>query len=129
MIETKFLNDARKFSPGWRVWFLLLQLVNLVGPLFFLGRPEALAVLGGYAASALVIIVMHRKLGWVRLLGVGHFFWFVILPWIGFRYMVAGPTGFFGMWILSVLIVNSFGLIIDVADVVRYLSGEQQPIV
>lgn len=129
MIETKFLDDARKFSSGWRLWFLLLQLVNLVAPLFFIGHPEALAVLAGYLVSAPVIVVMHRRMGWVRLLGIGHFVWFIVLPWVGFRYITEEPTGLFGIWLISVLIVNTVCLAIDVVDVTRYLTGERKPIV
>lgn len=129
MNRSNMIQDARRFHPGWRLWFVLLQIVNLVSPLFFLGHAEAWAVLAGYLIAAVVMVPLHRKLGWVRLLGVGHFSWFVILPWLAFRYSVTAPTGAFGIWLLAVIIVDGICLVIDIVDLARYLSGDRQPTV
>ncbi|HEM48959.1 MAG TPA: hypothetical protein ENO27_01995 [Caldithrix sp.] len=129
MSEMVFLKDFRKFGLGWRLWMLLLQIVNLVGPLIFIGHPEAWVVFAGYVFAAVIIVPLHRRLGWVRLLGVGHFLWFLILPWIAVRYSAETQSGLFGLWLLSVLIVDGISLVIDIVDVLRYLSGERNPIV
>jgi hypothetical protein len=124
-----FIEDYRKFGLGWRLWMVLLQIVNLIGPLIFIGRTEAWVVLAGYAMAAAIIVSLHRRLGWVRLLGVGHFPWFLIVPWVAVRYAAQAPSGIFGFWLLSVLVINGISLVIDVVDVVRFLSGERKPIV
>ena len=129
MKKNEFIRDFRQFGVPWRSWMLLLQLVNLVAPLFFLGHREAWVVLAGYAIAALVILVMHRRLGWVRLLGVGHFVWLPMLPWLALRYMAADVDRFFSFWILSVLCVNGICLIIDSVDVLRDLKGDRKPVV
>jgi len=126
--RTTFIQDARKFGIGWRLWFLLLTIVNLVAPLFFLGRPEAWAALGGYFVAAVVMIPIHRRLGWVRLLGVGHFQWLLLLPWLIYRYQATAPSGAFGAWMLAVIIVDGICLVIDVVDLVRYLRGDREPL-
>lgn len=129
MKSSNMIQDARRFHPAWRLWFVLLQIVNLVSPLFFLGHVEAWAVLAGYLVAAVVMVPLHRKLGWVRLLGVGHFAWFVILPWLVFRYLETAPTGAFGIWLLAVIVINGICLLIDIVDVARYLAGDRKPTV
>ena len=124
-----FVSDFRQFGWGWRVWMLLLQLINLIGPLFFIERAEAWVVLAGYVFAAIVIVSLHRRLGWVRLLGIGHFIWFPILPWIALRYASGTPSGLFALWLLLVLTVDSICLVIDVVDVFRYIAGDRAPIV
>jgi hypothetical protein len=124
-----FIQDYRQFSVGWRLWMILLQIVNLIGPLFFIGRLEAWIVLAGYFLAAVVIVRMHRRLGWVRLLGIGHFIWFPMLPWLGARLAAEMFSGPFAFWLLAVIVVNGISLMIDVIDVLRYIAGDRQPIV
>ena len=51
------------------------------------------------------------------------------LPWIAVRYAETSPDGFFGLWLLSVLVVDGICLVIDVVDVLRYLAGDRRPVV
>lgn len=127
--QRSLVSDARRFSLGWRAWFWLLLAVNLVGPLFFLSHPEAWVVVLGYALSAAVMVPLHRRMGWVRLLGVAHFPWLVILPWLTARLAAGGPMGALGAWLVAVLAVDGVCLIIDAVDVGRYLAGERRPLV
>lgn len=129
MIRTSLIQDFRSFSLGWQLWMLLLQVVNLIGPLFFLGRIEAWVVIAGYIIAAILLLPLHRRLGWVRLLGVIHFQWFIILPWIAYRFLATGPSGIFGAWLLSVLLIDGICLAIDIVDVIRYLAGDRQRVV
>jgi hypothetical protein len=126
--RNSLVADARTFQPGWRVWMGLLVVVNLVAPLFFLAHPVAWAVLGCYLVSAVVILSLHRRLGWVRLLGVGHFPWLVLLPWVWFHLRSGEPTGAQALWLGAVLLVDAVCLAIDAVDAARYLAGERAPI-
>lgn len=128
MERKTMIQDARNFAIGWRLWFWLLMIVNLVAPLFFLQRPEAWATLAGYFVAAAVMIPLHRRLGWVRLLGIGHFQWLLLLPWLVYRYLETSPTGALAVWMLAVIAVDTICLIIDIVDLVRYLAGERKPI-
>jgi hypothetical protein len=127
--KTSFIDDAREFNLGWRMWMLLLTAVNLVAPLFFLSRPEAWAALGSYALAAAVMIPLHRRLGWVRLLGVGHFPWLVVLPWLLARIMGGDLSGGLYIWVWALLLIDTVCLGIDVVDVARYVMGDRSPIV
>jgi len=117
------VQDARLFPLRWRAWFWLLTLLNGVAPLLFLGRVEAQVTLGVYVLIAALMVLMYRRLGWVRLLGVGH------LPWLAHRYQVLDQGDLPGAWILALLIIDAACLLIDGVDVVRYLGGERSPIV
>ncbi|MFY9941734.1 MAG: hypothetical protein WAK57_06135, partial [Desulfobacterales bacterium] len=127
--RNSIVRDAREFSLLWRMWMWLLMAVNLVAPLFFLSRLEAWATLGSYVIAAAVIVPLHRRLGWVRLLGVGHFVWLLLLPWLYFRALAGSPTGALYIWIWTVIWVDTVCLGIDLVDVFRYISGERAPIV
>jgi hypothetical protein len=125
--STSFIQDARRFSVGWRIWFALLSFLNLLAPLFFLHRPEAWATLACYALAAAVMIPLHRRRGWVRLLGVGHFQWLLLLPWLVYRYLQTSPSGALRVWMLAVILVDAVCLVIDMVDVVRYMAGDRRP--
>jgi hypothetical protein len=129
MPKMSFIQDAGRFGIGWRLWMVLLQLANLIAPLFFLGRVEAQLTLGAYILAAAIIVPLHRRLGWVRLLGIGHFQWFALLPWLVMRYLTTSPTGAFGVWLAAVILINATSLVIDVVDVARYVAGERKPVV
>ena len=123
------VREAREFSLGWRIWMWLLSAVNLVAPLFFLGHPEAWAVLACYFLAAAVLIPLHRRLGWVRLLGIAHFQWFVLLPWLVIRMLTGSPPTALAIWVWALIVIDAASLSIDIVDVYRYLTGEREPIV
>ena len=128
-VFTNFIKDFNSFSIGWRLWMILLQLANLVVPLFFWQEIEAQVVLSGYFIAATMLMPLYQGLGWVRILGVVHFSWFVIVPWLLFRYLESSPSSTFGAWLLAVILINGICLIIDIVDVRRYLAGDRKPVV
>ena len=127
--RTSFLSDASRFGIGWRVWFWLLPGINLLAPLFFLGQPESWITLTASLLAAVIIVSLHRRLGWVRLLGIGHFPWVGLVPWLVFRYATTSPEGIFGIWMLAVILIDSTSLAIDFVDVFRYVAGDRSPLV
>jgi len=42
-------------------------------------------MLGTGLLAAMIMTVLHAKLGYVRLLGVGHFVWIPMLIWLVYR--------------------------------------------
>ena len=129
MQSNSLISDARQFAIGWRVWFWILIIVNFIAPIFFLPRVEAWAVIGAYAVAGVVVALLHRRHGWVRLLGTCHFLWIALLPWLAYRYVATSPEGAFGIWILAVIIVDMIAFGIDLVDVARYIKGDTTPIV
>jgi len=129
MSERNLVRDARKFTIAWRIWFWILLSVNFIAPLLFIQHTEAVLVLLSYIMAGIIIVQLHRRLGWVRLLGVGHILWVVLLPWLIYHYARVHPVGVFGMWFVFLIIIDILCLGIDLVDVVRYLFGDRDPIV
>jgi hypothetical protein len=112
----------------WWLWIGLLGVVNLVGPLFFLGSLEARVILAALIIGAAVQLLIVSRLGYVRLLGVGHVVaWVPLLLWLVPRLAALDPRTPFGRWLFAVVIIDLASLAIDFVDVARYLAGERQP--
>ena len=74
-----FTRGLFKMPVYAQLWLVLLVIVNGIVPLFFLGRVEAQATLGIFLAGALLMIALTALSGFSRLLGAGHFLWFILL--------------------------------------------------
>jgi hypothetical protein len=98
----------------------------MVAPLFFLGRLEAVVVLVGLMLGGISQMAMFGRLGFVRLLGLGHIWWIPMLVWLWARADLFAPQGAFGYWLLALFVVNSLSLLIDATDVVRYALGDRE---
>lgn len=107
-----------------RMWVMLLAAVNMAS-IAFIGHREAQVVLIAMMLGGMIMAVVYAKLGFVRLLGVGHFHWLPMLVWLYGRLDGAGPAFYY--WILALLAFNGASLVIDIVDVGRYLAGEREP--
>jgi len=108
-------------------WIGLLLVVNFMGPLVYLESTEAKVVLAAGLAGAGIQAWLFQRLGFVRLLGVGHAPWVPMVAWLLAR-PTPMPTGDgFALWIWSVILIDSVSLVIDTTDVVRYVRGEREP--
>ena len=107
---------------------MALVLVNMAS-LFFIGRPEARWILGAFAFGGLAQMVLFSRLGFVRLLGLGHFLWFPLLYWLLGRLDGLSGQPVYVSWIVVLMVMNALSLTIDVVDVVKYALGEREPTV
>ena len=103
-----------------------LPLINLFS-IFFLPRTEAWVVLGTGLLAATIMTALHTKLGYVRLVGIGHFVWFPMLIWLGFRLDNIPEGTLFKGWILTLIAMDTVSLLLDTIDLIRYLRGERAP--
>lgn len=117
----------RSMAWPWWLWVGLLVLLNGVAPLFALDRIESVATLAVFMLGALALLTIHWFKGFVRLMGLGHAGWFALIPWLGWRLDAHDAHGLFATWLVAVMVVNALSLVIDVADVVRYLRGDRTP--
>ncbi len=115
-----------RFRAVPRAWAIALILVNL-GSLVFLdtryGLLNLLAVLTGISVMA----VIYARLGFVRLLGIGHIFWIPILVWFAFDLPDKTQDPALYYWVLSLIMFNSISLVIDTIDVLRFAGGDRKP--
>ena len=122
----KFNRGVLKMPLPWRLWLMLLVTANLVVPLFFLGHLEAQVVLGVFMGSAILMTVLTRLSGFSRLLGLGHILWVPLLLFLWTRLDQMPADDFFGVWVRVLMVLNALSLVVDAADVVRYIAGDRQ---
>lgn len=110
----------------WKMWLLLLVAVNVFVPLFYFQQLEAQMVLGTMAATMALMTFLTSRFGFTRILGLGHIFW---IPLLAFLFARLGniPAGeLYGTWLRALILLNTGSLMIDVVDVVRYLTGDRK---
>jgi len=124
-----FNRGVLAMAKPWQLWMFFLVAANLVLPFFFLGTPEAIVVLAGVGVSMVIMMTLFAKLGYVRLLGLGHIPWLFMVPWLWSRLGQTAESGYFYYWLLAVVVLDSISLVIDTVDVVRYWKGERTPMI
>jgi len=125
----KFNKGLMKMPIPWRLWVMLLALVNLVVPLFFIDSSEAQVVVVVFLIGALLMTILTALTGFSRLLGLGHILWFPLLFFLWTRLDQIPGDEPLGIWLRALLVINAISLAIDVSDVARYLSGERGEVV
>ena len=109
------------------VWIALFLVANMIVPLIFIRTPEAQVVLAALMAGAITQLALFKRMGFVRLLGVGHMYWVPLIPWLWARLQAASSGGFFQFWLLVVIVFDGVSLVIDATDVIRYSRGDRAP--
>ena len=122
-----FLRTMMTLRKPWVGWIMLLMMVNMVIPLFYLGTVEGKVVLGAFVFGALLQGGIFSAKGFVRLLGIGHIVWVPMVAWLWTRLDVAPAGSLFRYWLLATIVLVSLSLLIDAVDVIRYLRGERDP--
>ena len=122
-----FMKSILKLPAPWLFWVMLLVAVNLVVPLFHIQTLEAQLTIAAMFAGAITQSYIHSKLGFVRLLGLGHIFWIPLVIWLGIRLSDVGLGDPFSLWLAALVLLNALSLVIDGLDVVRFISGERSP--
>ena len=119
-----FIRNMFKTPPGWWPWMAGLPLINL-SSLFFLPRIEAIVVLITGLTAATIMTILHAKLGYVRLVGIGHFVWIPMLIWLVFRLNHIREGTLFYTWLLILIAMDTVSLMFDIVDLARYLRGDR----
>lgn len=121
-----FLKAVAAMPFPWNLWVALLATANLASVLF-LPRIEAVIVLAAMMLGGMIQAAIFSRMGFVRLLGIGHVLWIPMLTWLwsGRSPMDAGSA--FGTWILILSTLNALSLVIDATDVLRYAAGDREP--
>ncbi len=119
MIE--FMKGVMAMPAPVRAWVMLLALTNMAS-IAFIGHREAQVVLAALMLGAMIQAAINAKLGFVRLLGVGHFHWIPMQYWLYIRLDTIRDEPAFYYWIVTLLVMNGISLVIDVA---RYALGDR----
>ncbi len=122
-----FFRAMLLLPKPWVIWVGLLIAANLVAPLFFIGSLEAKVVVVAIMVGAITQMAIFRAKGFVRLLGLGHFPWVPMIPWLWTRLGQLEVNNPFAYWLVAVIVLDGLSLIIDATDVGRYIKGERAP--
>ena len=122
-----FFRTMLKLPKPWLFWLALLMAANMVGPIVFIKSLEGKMVILAAMAGAAIQIAIFGSKGFVRLLGIGHLPWVPLVLWLWSRLDQIPQDGIFRYWILSVIVIDTFSLIIDGTDVARYMMGDREP--
>ena len=125
----KFNKGMLKMPLPVRLWLMLLVAANMVVPLFFISHLEAQVVLGVFMGSAILMTVLTGLSGFSRLLGFGHILWVPLLYFLWTRLDQMPADDFFGVWVRVLMVLNALSLVVDAADVIRYIAGDRQEMV
>lgn len=115
-----------RFRPIPRAWAVVLIAINACA-LLFINTPYGQANLFALGAAILVMSILHARLGFVRLLGVGHVFWIPMLLWFAANLPDRATQPWLYAWVFALMVCNCVSLVIDMIDVVRYVRGEREP--
>jgi hypothetical protein len=128
------LAEAMATEPLWlSVWLVVLGGTHLIAIFFtvYKGeqgwgfRWEPLAILGCFALAGLIMNAMYAHYGYVRLLGLGHLIgWAPIYGWMVYKRSSIGFATVWGKYVHWYLLIAGISLVIDAADVIRYLVGD-----
>ncbi len=122
----KFNKGVMKMPIAWQLWLMLLVAANVVAPLFFLHHLEAQVVLGTFLVGAMLMTWLTGRFGFTRILGLGHIFWIPLLAFLLARVGHIPGNDAYGIWIWSLIVLNSVSLVIDAVDVFRYIAGDRE---
>lgn len=124
-----FMKTMFSLPAPIRLWLGLLMALNMFVPFLFITTPEAQWTVVAAIAGAMTMAKIFQARGFVRLIGIGHIYWVPLVIWFAMRLDAAPSGGLFRYWMLSIIVLNSISIVIDVIDVLRYIKGDRAPFV
>lgn len=115
-----------RFAPLPRAWAIVVIIVNALA-LCFIESVYAQVALVAVGVGILIMSLIYARLGFVRLLGIGHVLWIPMLPWLCTQLPRVDHGTWLYVWLLCLLMINSMCLIVDAIDVTRFVAGERSP--
>lgn len=115
-----------RFRPAPRIWNVWLVGVNLMC-LYFIGHVEAQVVLVTTLVSVVVQAIIYGRIGFTRVLGVGHLLWVPMFAWMATRADNIAAHADLQTWIVVLAVTNAVCFAVDVTDVARFAKGERAP--
>ena len=117
-----FFIDLAK-QPLWvSVWVAVLALVNIAS-LFFWPVFLAKVIFVTFMLSAVAMIALYSYFGFAKILGIGHIFWVILLPYILLQ--VAHTDGAFFVYLVVLSVILTVSLVFDAIDIWKYFHGER----
>jgi hypothetical protein len=122
----RFNQGLLRMPAHWQAWVFLLMAGNLLAPLAFIAQREAQITVGGFLICGVLMTAITSRTGFSRLLGLGHAPWIGLIAYLALRLDAVPTNDAFGIWLRAVLILNALSLVLDTADVIRFLQGNRK---
>jgi len=121
----RFNQGILRMPIHLQLWVVALVGANIVAPLFFIQHLEAQLALAAGLLGLASMSVLTGRFGFSRIVGLGHIAW---LPLIVFLISGVGDTSVsspFGLWIRTVIVLDSISLAFDFVDAARFYRGDR----
>jgi len=121
----RFNQGMLRMPMHLQLWVVALVGANIAAPLFFVQHLEAQLTLAAGLLGLASMSVLTGRFGFSRIVGLGHIAW---LPLIVFLISGVGDTTAsspFGLWIRSVIVLDSISLAFDFVDAARFYRGDR----
>lgn len=130
MTFTEAIAQQPQWVQYWLNWLFFGAFILPVVLFFWRqSRVSAVAVLLSDAANAVAVGWMFNELGYVRLLGLPHiFFWTPVVIFLFLQMRRPDMPVWPRRIILIVMVTIAISLAFDYVDVARYLLGERAPL-
>lgn len=99
------------------MWVSFLMVIN-VASIAFWEEPLAKLIFMTFMISAMLMLGLYSKYGYVKLLGMGHILWIPLIPYVLTKLPVADDT--FNNYVVAFLVTISISLVMDIVDVWKY---------
>ena len=110
----------------WKPWLISLLTANMIIPLIWMDRIEAQVVFGVAILNYTTFVVLTGIKGFTRILGLGHIYWIPLIYFLWSRLELFPGETIYGVWLRVVIVLDSGSVILDAANVVRYLHGDRE---
>lgn len=127
-VMINMMKDIFSMKFPWNVWVNVMVLVNLAG-LYYIRLLEGLLAIAAMLLASMIMLLIYRHKGFVRLMGLGHIIaWTPLVSFFIWRLYQGHAPQDLTLWMIAVISINSLSLLIDYIDVFRYYRGDRQPL-
>jgi hypothetical protein len=120
-----FMKGLYGLGPVIWAWLSVVFGLNAVVPLVFWYEPVAILTFVVFKSCLLLGIVLTHRFGFEKILGLMHFPWFLLIPYLLFQWGQHPLNDTFGLWLRAVVTINAICLAIDVVDVVTWFRSRR----
>ena len=125
----RYHRGLAKMPVAWKPWLITLLFANMVAPFFWVNQLEAQVVFGAALLNYGTFVLLTGLSGFSRLLGLAHLYWVPLIGFLWMRLDLFPADTTYGIWIRAVIILDAGSLLLDAANVVRYLRGDREEMV
>lgn len=124
MVVVNFFKELFSMKWYWVIWIVILVLTNVVGGIYFVDTVEGSVVLFCMIFAFLFMVYLYSKKGFVKLLGLAHFPWLFLVPFLLYRQLLGIEDMTLQYWVMGVVTTNSISLAFDIWDVWQYYKAK-----